>query len=828
MAWWDDVAGEIGVAVGSIFGGNNRDIIVPAEGNQNSTTTYPNVRGGPSDMQVSQSANSSRPVYGTSNNSDSAVSKIMAALGVDAAYATRLLQIAPGDSNLQKTLAAIGIEPYASMHGMGSGSGGGGGGGGAGRVLFPEELAQIRAETDRVIAQTGVFNNQSRQIGALFDPNYPDGALITLPDGTQRINGTEIILDTRERGQFKPVSNAPGYFVDPITGVVIDTNGNQIRREELQETIRSNQAREAISQAEINAAVESARNRLALDTVVDVGDLNLRAATSENEQKLRSALETNRLNLEGYLGAGDLNIGATNAETNRLNALTNRTAAGGQLALGQQELQDARTRSVIELASNPQNFVQREYETRALLAPPGYTGPAYQNNPLLSQAAQQLINSVPDVGGLLPTYQAPVFQEPVLPNASLPRVTAPTYTQLETNAQNLVPKKAPVENRPATQAETAAYLDSQPRGQPIPQWARDALGFALGTKGTKEREFIVGDPQVPGVPNPEFVRVHNPAPDTEVEVIPSNMLTFDDFMRSQLARAVENMKDSKLSSQFDDQNVNAAGVDDRRGKSVNSASTKGPDFGPGYYDEDVEFEDGSVGPRMPRMPQMEGGLGKLLADVLINISNQWGPMGGMAQYAYGTSPAKNIKDLYANAYMQDGQMLFRNNGNNNYQNNQNNNSNNNPVNAQPVNQQSNVNTSGNSGQTSMSAPNGGNFDPRFGPQDSQGNFLGVLTANTDQAIQNMPAVRYAQDYARNIDFNQLGINPVNAAFGVTLPDVGGLNLRQLNDWRLDPDVWGTMSSLYRSGNRNLDAIYQRVLANAPRGNALTTQTAIRT
>src|SRR5690606_22931129 len=132
----------------------------------------------------------------------------------------------------------------------------------------------------------------------------------------------------------------------------------------------------------------------------------------------------------------------------------------------------------------------------------------------------------------------------------------------------------------------------------------------------------------------------------------------------------------------------------------------------------------------------------------------------------------------------------RNNGNNNYQNNQNNNSNNNPVNAQPVNQQSNVNTSGNSGQTSMSAPNGGNFDPRFGPQDSQGNFLGVLTANTDQAIQNMPAVQYAQDYARNIDFNQLGINPVSAAFGVTLPDVGGLNLRQLNDWRLDPDVWG--------------------------------------
>ena len=47
-----------------------------------------------------------------------------------------------------------------------------------------------------------------------------------------------------------------------------------------------------------------------------------------------------------------------------------------------------------------------------------------------------------------------------------------------------------------------------------------ASGEAYGTKGTKEREFITGDPQRNGKPNPELVRVNNPGPNTRVEVIP--------------------------------------------------------------------------------------------------------------------------------------------------------------------------------------------------------------------------------------------------------------------------------------------------------------------
>jgi hypothetical protein len=92
----------------------------------------------------------------------------------------------------------------------------------------------------------------------------------------------------------------------------------------------------------------------------------------------------------------------------------------------------------------------------------------------------------------------------------------------------------------------------------------------------------------------------------------------------------------------------------------------------------------------------------------------------------------------------------------------------------------------------------------------------------------MPNVQYAQNYANQNAYNQLGVGGVNSAFGVQLPDVGGLNLRQLNDIAIDPDAWGALSSLYSSGNRNLQSIYNRVMANAPLGNAVNSQSLIRT
>ena len=83
-------------------------------------------------------------------------------------------------------------------------------------------------------------------------------------------------------------------------------------------------------------------------------------------------------------------------------------------------------------------------------------------------------------------------------------------------------------NNVATKEQTAAIAANPSGANPFAGLAQMALKQgqtlgqvnAYGTKGTKEREFITGDPQRNGKPNPELVRVNNPGPNTRVEVIP--------------------------------------------------------------------------------------------------------------------------------------------------------------------------------------------------------------------------------------------------------------------------------------------------------------------
>jgi len=44
--------------------------------------------------------------------------------------------------------------------------------------------------------------------------------------------------------------------------------------------------------------------------------------------------------------------------------------------------------------------------------------------------------------------------------------------------------------------------------------------YAHGVRGTKNPQFISGDPQADGEPNPEVVTIHNPGPKTRVSVDP--------------------------------------------------------------------------------------------------------------------------------------------------------------------------------------------------------------------------------------------------------------------------------------------------------------------
>src|SRR3990167_11131135 len=153
----------------------------------------------------------------STTNDPNLISRIVSQTGLPESNVRDLLDAAAkGNANAMATLAALGVEPYATMAANEAvGIGGGGGGGGS--------------------ASDPYGDARTRQALALFDPNYPDGALIPLPDGTSRINGTEIIIDSRVKGQFKPVAGADGYLVDPVSGQIIDLNGNQIARSQLEE-----------------------------------------------------------------------------------------------------------------------------------------------------------------------------------------------------------------------------------------------------------------------------------------------------------------------------------------------------------------------------------------------------------------------------------------------------------------------------------------------------------------------------------------------------------------------------------------------------------------
>ena len=766
------------------------------------------------------------------------VSRIMAQTGLPESNVRDMLDAAAaGNANAMATLAALGVEPYATMAANKAGSGdGGGSGGGGGGISAPSPYEDVK----------------TRQALALFDPNYPDGALIPLPDGTSRINGTEIIIDGRAKGQFKPVVGADGYLVDPTTGTIIDLNGNQILRSQLEETIRSNKATEAISMGD-----------LALRSVIGPGELNLQAATSENEQALKNQLETSGLNLESFLGTGKLNIGATDAETNRLNALTSRTSNAGTLATDLQQLQDARTQAVIALMANPQDFVEREYATRALNTPPGYTGPAFRDNPQIQQIIDEL-RQTPDVGGLLPEYTAPTFAPAILPNATLPRVTAPPLPgtkQANTDISGQVYTNTNV--TPENQAASQHF-----REVGVPDWALAPLGYAHGTDGTKERSFVVGDPQADQnwqETNPEQVDINNPGPNTTATVTS--------------LRGIMGHGNPMQSGQA---NMEPATMDN------NSSSNDG--------------------------------LSELIAGILIAVSNKWSAKGeGMAKYAYGTNsmpdftkvreafsgnpnipepvqtklgnvfdtvqntigsrqqvsppttptnpqPTENTTSGMFSRYLASRRPTWDITPPNNPATNPSTNPSTNPhfpawwnpqegdfgswiqqlmsrfssrlsdnqntLSRFPNNQNTlGINPRMDKGGMSYYAygtgntptSNNANVDAQgnyAGTRDYAGNPLGTLTSYPDKAIREMPNIQYAQNAGNANAYNTLNTGQINGPFGSRLPDVGGLNYSQLLNIAQDPDSWGTLSSIYRAGNRNLEGMLARIRARAPIGNVI--------
>lgn len=154
----------------------------------------------------------------------------------------------------------------------------------------------------------------------------------------------------------------------------------------------------------------------------------------------------------------------------------------GDLSMALQQAMDSRTKSALDQRADPGNYLKAEYETRALTAPEGSTSPAYSNVDSLSDVIKRLIE-----------YQA--APAPTAPTAGTAPV-APTQATATTPAVPTAPTPNP--NRPPGMLS----------------------GFANGVSGTRERQFIAGDPQQGMTANPEMIEIHNPGPNTTASITP--------------------------------------------------------------------------------------------------------------------------------------------------------------------------------------------------------------------------------------------------------------------------------------------------------------------
>lgn len=239
--------------------------------------------------------------------------------------------------------------------------------------------------------------------------------------------------------------------------------------------------------------------------------------------------------------------------------------SAGTLAQALQGMWDARTNNAISLQAHPNDFIQRESAVRALAGPQGTDVPGYNNVDALSEVINRLINYTPGAQpnaptaaanptapGLTPAPTPPVYGAGA---GAMPSVPQPTTLQswLQSNPMSQVtaatrptdggggtlptvpnygpggnvvtphvqhytePAATPPANQHFTD-EWGNYSDDggatwhNPGGQVTTNYAYG------GTTG--QTQFITGDPQHDGGPNPELVQVLNPGPHTRTRVTP--------------------------------------------------------------------------------------------------------------------------------------------------------------------------------------------------------------------------------------------------------------------------------------------------------------------
>lgn len=526
-----------------------------------------------------------------------------------------------------------------------------------------------------------------------------------------------------------------------------------------------------------------------------------------NQIAAQQIIEENRHNLatEGLTGVQTAEQIRNNLSTEDINRQRTYNDAIGNIA---------------KLGADPGNFTEREYTIRGLTAPSPLgpntynTAAAYQN--LNNLYAQQQANAVkaPSLSSLLPSAKTP------LPTVKQPTNTAPPFGTLLTPEQvaklppgsayidpnyyaqtetpytpgptgtlafvgpntswdNIAgtdvwaasgftnpdssPAPAPTDSGSSAPAaapstdqtitpEAQAFMDANPQyadyyaSAGVPGYAHGTISaaYARGTdphltpRGTTTaQQFVAGDTQRPGVPNPEMINlVDPPGPNNaEARVTPMN-----------------GMEQSAMGMQ---------------GGMMGSAQS----------------------PATPPNP---------MSDKMVTISKIMALVGKMVQSPGEEKLAKGISSMLLESVANGGS-------------------------PEPTGMPEPMEMGASNAAPSMPAyayGTDGSYTPDTPPTSPSlastiTNQYGIAP-QSDANIQNLPSISQLMGNR----YGQLSISPTfQGAFGTQLPEARGINYGRYLDIRQDPLTYGLLSSLYRSGSRNLDAEAAIARRYAPIGNA---------
>lgn len=404
-----------------------------------------------------------------------------------------------------------------------------------------------------ILAANGVFGSQNTTIGdpskltpgqrlQASDPNAPTKNKLNMagaPAGGIS-SGARLVPLPGSTGLYVWVGEDGKYITNPATGEPLTVDAKDVTggggsaewgrlavdqerlgfdrekyAQDFTEGTRRWEAEQGIALRKLGIdeeTLKARRDEFATNFAENQRQFNVTEGRASLEFGERQALERSRLNQEGDYQRGQLQLGQSRLDLERQAQAQENAIRAQQNALAKQQY-------IGKVLSSPSDFIARAFMQRGMVSPNTPITQADLINQIETEYAKNPVTYVAPQN--TPGAPTPKYAEGTPPapsaNASSPPVD-PETKRLQTRTDSIAKLLQYIEN-PDTQHKLVDEL-AEARGR-----LSGAANEGGGTGGqfgmVNDTKAIVGDPQVPGVPNPEMVINPTGAP---MAVVPMNRL----------------------------------------------------------------------------------------------------------------------------------------------------------------------------------------------------------------------------------------------------------------------------------------------------------------